>query len=377
MALEYLKKLFPANEDGTPKAMTFEELEAAITADKGISLINLKDGGYVAQDKFDRKQKELEQARASIETLNSTITKNTADLEELQKHHHWMHDFKGQYDDFIAHQNGERIYFFRNGKEYMKWVKEKLLIENIDILADMESVKTPIATFFEDNGQTTTCFDAECIKHPDNPCYDKSYAEENVLNFIGSRQTCSPGMLIYMLEHRLLPDAMFNDIRGRAHGRRLMQGNIEFLARCMRRDIETQQVFYKRTDTKQEEDTSIPLDRYHTKLSYDDFIDKICEEDTVQSKARKEWKIVDVDEINVIVRDIAKNKEYEIRTRDLDEAHLNLNRDDIQIATVAPFVGKGNAPAASALLYNIVGRGELFNNLRKNFREIFKKLNLK
>ena len=38
MALEYLKKLFPANEDGTPKAMTFEELEAAITADKGISL---------------------------------------------------------------------------------------------------------------------------------------------------------------------------------------------------------------------------------------------------------------------------------------------------------------------------------------------------
>ena len=85
MAFEYLKKLFPTNEDGTPKAMTFEELEAAITADKGISLINLKDGGYVAQDKFDRKQKELEQARASIETLNSTITKNTADLEELQK----------------------------------------------------------------------------------------------------------------------------------------------------------------------------------------------------------------------------------------------------------------------------------------------------
>ena len=85
MAFEYLKKLFPTNEDGTPKAMTFDELEAAITADKGISLINLKDGGYVAHDKFDRKQKELEQARASIETLKGTITKNTADLEELQK----------------------------------------------------------------------------------------------------------------------------------------------------------------------------------------------------------------------------------------------------------------------------------------------------
>ena len=38
MAYDFLKKLFPANEDGTPKAMTFEELEAAINADKGISL---------------------------------------------------------------------------------------------------------------------------------------------------------------------------------------------------------------------------------------------------------------------------------------------------------------------------------------------------
>lgn len=84
MAYDFLKKLFPANEDGTPKAMTFEELEAAISADKGISLVNLKDGGYVSQDKFDRKQQELVQAQSSIETLNGTIAKNTTDLEELQ-----------------------------------------------------------------------------------------------------------------------------------------------------------------------------------------------------------------------------------------------------------------------------------------------------
>lgn len=29
------------------------------------------------------------------------------------------------------------------------------------------------------------------------------------------------------------------------------------------------------------------------------------------------------------------------------------------------FVGKENAPAASALLYNIVGQGQGFNNLRR------------
>ena len=40
-------------------------------------------------------------------------------------------------------------------------------------------------------------------------------------------------------------------------------------------------------------------------------------------------------------------------------------------------VGKEIAPAASALLYNIVGRGQTFNNLRKYSQEIFKYLKLK
>jgi len=298
-------------------------------------------------------------------------------LEEVNKEHHWMNDYKGQYDDFIANHNGERLYFFRNGKEYIKWVKEELGINNTEVMDEIEWMKEPMACFFEDNGQTTTCFDSECIRHHANPCYDKSYAEENVLNYIGNRQTCSPDMLMYMLEHCLLPDAMFNDIRGREHGRRLMQENLEFMARCMRRDIKTQQVFRKRTDTDHDEDSEIPLDRYHTKLSYNDFIDKIDEEDVILSKARKEWEVVEVDNTKVIVRDVDKQKDYEIRTRDLYEAHLNLNREEIQIATVAPFVGKENASAASALLYNIVGQGEPFNNLRKHFSEIVKNLKLK
>lgn len=298
-------------------------------------------------------------------------------LEELREHHHWMNDYKGQYDEFIEHHNGERLYFFRNGKDYLKWVKDELLIKGTEVMGDVEGMKEPMATFFEDNGQTTACSHSGCIKHHANPCYDKSYAEENALNYIGNPQTCSPGMLMYMLDHRLLPDAMFNDIRGRAHGRKLMQENLEFMARCMRRDIKTLQVFHKRTDTDHNDDTEVPLDRYNTKLSYDEFVDKICDEDIVLSKARKEWQVVESDNTKIIIRDVDKQKDYEIRTRDLYEAHLHLNREDIQIATVAPFVGKENASAASALLYNIVGQGEAFNNLRKHFSEIIKNLKLK
>ena len=78
-------------------------------------------------------------------------------LEELREHHHWMNDYKGQYDEFIEHHNGERLYFFRNGKDYLKWVKDELLIKGTEVMGDVEGMKEPMATFFEDNGQTTAC----------------------------------------------------------------------------------------------------------------------------------------------------------------------------------------------------------------------------
>lgn len=294
-------------------------------------------------------------------------------LEELQQHHHWMHDYVGQYDKFIKEHHGERLYFFRNAKEYLGWVKDEMGMKDTEMLSELESRKDPMACFFENNGQTTCCMDAECIKHPNNPCYDKSYAEEKSLTFIGSTTSCSPDMLLYMFEHNLLPDAMFNDIRGRKHGRQLMQENLEFMARCMRRDIKSDKVFHKRTGSiSDNNDADVPIERYNSKLSYAAFVDAINEEDIVLSKARKEWQVVRVDNTKTIIRDVDKGIIYEMRTRDLYEAHLALEKDDIQISTITPFVGKENAPAASALLYNIVGQGQAFNNMRKHFNEIFK-----
>lgn len=74
MAYEFLRKLFGTPAEGEqPKAMTYEELEAAIDADKGISLVNLKDGGYVSKDKFDAKDTELKGVQAQLTTANDTI----------------------------------------------------------------------------------------------------------------------------------------------------------------------------------------------------------------------------------------------------------------------------------------------------------------
>jgi hypothetical protein len=145
----------------------------------------------------------------------------------------------------------------------------------------------------------------------------------------------------------------------------------------MRRDIKSNQVFHKRTETMVNVDEVVPVDRYHTKLSYDNFVDAIDEENTILSKARKEWRVVRVDNTKTIIQDVEHQKSFEMNTRDLYEAHLNLEKNNIQISTVAPFVGKENAPAASALLYNIIGQGQAFNNLRKNVNEMLKYLKLK
>lgn len=73
MAYEFLKKLFGENEDGTPKAMTYDELEVAINADGSLKLFNLEDGGYVAKEKLDSKITELKDTKKLLDDANTTI----------------------------------------------------------------------------------------------------------------------------------------------------------------------------------------------------------------------------------------------------------------------------------------------------------------
>lgn len=87
MAYEFLKTLFGTPAEGEqPKAMTYDELEAVINADKGISLVNLKDGGYVSKDKFDAKDTELKAVQTQLTTANETIKSfEGQDVEGIKK----------------------------------------------------------------------------------------------------------------------------------------------------------------------------------------------------------------------------------------------------------------------------------------------------
>ena len=87
MAYEFLKKLFGTPKDGEqPKAMTYEELEAAINADSGIKLANLAEGGYVSKNKFDDKEMELSGVQKQLEAANTQIQSfKDQDVEGIKK----------------------------------------------------------------------------------------------------------------------------------------------------------------------------------------------------------------------------------------------------------------------------------------------------
>jgi len=75
--------------------------------------------------------------------------------------------------------------------------------------------------------------------------------------------------------------------------------------------------------------------------------------------------VVRADNMTTIIRDVARQRDFKMPTRDLHEAHLALSANEIQVAALVPFVGKDNASAASALLYNIVGQGQAINAFRR------------
>ncbi|MDD6746590.1 MAG: hypothetical protein PUE36_11775 [Bacteroidales bacterium] len=48
--------------------------------------------------------------------------------------------------------------------------------------------------------------------------------------------------------------------------------------------------------------------------------------------------------------------------------------EKIQVSTVSRYVGTVNAPAASALLYNTVGKGRHWNEMNKSFDKLVRLL---
>ena len=76
---------------------------------------------------------------------------------------------------------------------------------------------------------------AESICDPRNPYYNKQAAAEHAIYMVV--QNSVPGeMLRYLISHQMIPDACLKSTVSAEHGRLLLQQNLDFMARTLRRD---------------------------------------------------------------------------------------------------------------------------------------------
>lgn len=119
---EFLKKLF-GTVDGQPEALTYEQLEEKIKGDKNLKIVNLADGGYVAEDKFRAKETELTGVKQQLTDANTTIQSlkdKGADVDKVTKdwEDKYNKDTQDLKDKLTAQERSHQTDMFLSGYKY-------------------------------------------------------------------------------------------------------------------------------------------------------------------------------------------------------------------------------------------------------------------
>lgn len=77
---------------------------------------------------------------------------------------------------------------------------------------------------------------AQYIKDEKNVLYDVNEARKNVLILVVNSDICPPEVMSYLIHQDLIPDACMSSLQGETHGRKLLQDNLNFVARFMRKE---------------------------------------------------------------------------------------------------------------------------------------------
>ncbi len=142
------------------------------------------------------------------------------------------------YNKVIKKYGGRRLFFFKDLDEYLQWGKKHLMLVNFkkeDLGDNLPHERSPAVYIApEDSDLCIAMGAAQVIKHPDNPYYDPEKAKEDAI-MVFNPDAVPDVMARYLIDNRLIPDAALNSLQGEEHGRALVQDNLDFLARTLRR----------------------------------------------------------------------------------------------------------------------------------------------
>lgn len=287
--------------------------------------------------------------------------------EEQNKMYSYKHDFVHQYDKYIERHNGRRMFFFKDWEAYRTWLEKVLELRNVpkecpDGWNDIRG----LVLFFEPNGQSTISPYGQLIYDEENPYYNPDLSEDRQFEVATSTELVTPTFLEYALVNNKLPLAAVNDRRGAEYGRQICQNNIEFLARCCRRDIKNPNVFCPRRNLSPS-DYPKNSNRIPGLLSKSQFVSELINEPHIRSKAAKTWEVIRANNDIVMMEDNHGNL-VTMKTDNIYNAYRELwGTNKYTQSDVAPYMPKNQLSAATAIIYSLCGGGRIWRRLHRIF----------
>ncbi len=167
-------------------------------------------------------------------TWNKDVKGIEQDRERLQKNKTKEIE---TFADMIKDNGNSPMFYFKNTDDMMKcFGKYAKISESFKLPKESEEWENIAVLVESDADFSIAPGKAVAIKDKRNPYYNAKVASSKALGILADADNISREMIHYLLEHKLLPDACVNSLHGPERGRQLVQENIDFIARFMRRE---------------------------------------------------------------------------------------------------------------------------------------------
>lgn len=138
------------------------------------------------------------------------------------------------YSSWIAKHNGQQLFYFASKKEFDEFAKSELQM-NVDNLNEDRPIDN-ITVFINPSTSNVSvlCNVAPCINDANNPFYDTAIAHEETTNLLLNTDNTADELIHHLIANKMLNEGSLPDDGNPSMSQRLMQDNIDFLARVLR-----------------------------------------------------------------------------------------------------------------------------------------------
>ena len=159
---------------------------------------------------------------------------------------------KGVFEEYIKHietkenvafnkelreiNNGYSLMYFKDYDELSEFFNKNFKIADNVNMPEALREKSCFLLYIPTKGGLNIIPDAaRFVKDRNNPYYDAEYARWNSLHMLTSEETTSNEMIHFLIQNKMMPDMSLKSVKGIARGCQLLQDNMDFIARFMRK----------------------------------------------------------------------------------------------------------------------------------------------